>query len=305
MIRVSPLTQANNQVIAVTNMDDQDRRALKVNYHLTDKFLAYVADPVERARVEYNEFTETWLIVYNLSLAVTGESHKVIQPISLVIHHNQLIVFVTDQTSFILDEVNSLTAADQTQGVWDAVFDLLYQVTTDYFDYIQQMGELRANIEEQLHHHSSSKQIFNLADLSKNQTYFLTAANGNLITISQLRLLIGQGTRLKLDQRTIAHLAEIEVEAKQVQEMLELNSDIVDKVSNTYNNLLNINLNNVMKVLTIYSVVLMIPPIIFGFYGMNTFLPFADKDWGWIFTIVITIIPSIYIIYRLKHNHFI
>ncbi|MFD1466236.1 magnesium transporter CorA family protein [Lapidilactobacillus mulanensis] len=304
MIRVNPYTQANNQVIEVTSMDDQDRQDLKANYHLTDKFLAYAADPVERARVEYNEFTETWIIVYNVPLAVTGETHHVIQPVSLIIHHNQLIVFVTERTKFILKEVTSLTNQDQTQGVWDSVLDLLYQVTTDYFDYIQQMSEVRAHIEEHLHHHSSSKQIFALADLSKNQTYFLTGANGNLVAISQLRFQIDQGNRLKLDQQTSAHLAEIEIEARQAQEMLELNTDMVDKISNTYNNLLNNNLNNVMKILTIYSVVLMIPPIIFGFYGMNTYLPFAEQNWGWIFSIVITIIPSVFIIYKLKHDHF-
>ncbi|WP_270331420.1 magnesium transporter CorA family protein [Lapidilactobacillus dextrinicus] len=304
MIRISPYTHANNQIIAVTDMTAEDRQELKDNYHLNNEFLNYAVDPVERARVEYDELIETWLIVYNVPLSATGDAPRVIHPFSLMVRHNQLFVFVTTDTKFIIEDATMLTDRDQTQGVWDSVFSLLYQVTTDFFDYIQQMNEMRVHVEEHLRHDTSSKQIFQLADLSKNQTYFLTGANSNLVAISQLRLLIGRGDKLTLDRRSAERLQDIEVEAHQVQEMLELNVDILDKVSNTYNNLLNNNLNNVMKILTIYSVVLMIPPIIFGFYGMNTFLPLADKNWGWLFTILITIIPSIWIIFKLKRDRF-
>lgn len=304
MIRISPYTHANNQIIAVTEMNKADREELRTNYHLTDEFLTYASDPVERARVEYDELIETWLIVYNVPLSVTGSSPQIIQPCSLMVRHNQLFVFVTAATKFIIEDATVLTDSDQTQGVWDTVFNLLYKMTTGFFDYIQQMGEMRVHVEEHLRHNTTSKQIFQLADLSKNQIYFLTGANSNVVAISQLRLLIDRGDKMRLDKRSTERLQDIEVEARQVQEMLELNVDIVDKVSNTYNNLLNNNLNNVMKILTIYSVVLMIPPIIFGFYGMNTHLPVADKDWSWLFTIGLSVLPSIWIIFKLKHDHF-
>ncbi|WP_125608113.1 magnesium transporter CorA family protein [Lapidilactobacillus bayanensis] len=304
MIRISPYTHANNQIIAITDMNQADREELKTNYHLTDEFLNYAVDPVERARVEYDELIETWLIVYNVPLSATGSSSQVIKPFSLMVRRNQLFVFVTDATKFIIEDATVLTDQDQTQGVWDSVFNLLYQVTTEFFDYIQQMSEMRVHVEEHLRHDATSKQIFQLADLSKNQIYFLTGANSNVVALSQLHLLMTRGDKIKLDKRSTERLEDIEVEARQVQEMLELNVDIVDKVSNTYNNLLNNNLNNVMKILTVYSVVLMIPPIIFGFYGMNTFLPLADKNWGWIFTIIISVIPSVWVIFKLKHDHF-
>lgn len=304
MIRISPYTHANNQIIAITEMTPTDRATLKSDYHLTDEFLNYAADPVERARVEYDELIETWLVVYNVPLSITGTSPQVIKPFTIMVRHNQLFIFVTAETKFIIEDATTLTNQDETQGVWDSVFNLLYKVTIVFFDYVQQMGEMRVHIEEHLRNQTDSQQIFQLADLSKNQIYFLTGANSNLVAISQLHLLMTRGDKIKLDKRSTERLEDIEVEARQVQEMLELNVDIVDKVSNTYNNLLNNNLNNVMKILTIYSVVLMIPPIIFGFYGMNTFLPVADKNWSWIFTIVLSIIPSVWIIFKLKRDHF-
>ena len=88
MIRISPYTHANNQIIAVTDMTAEDRQELKDNYHLNNEFLNYAVDPVERARVEYDELIETWLIVYNVPLSATGDVPRVIHPFSLMVRHN-------------------------------------------------------------------------------------------------------------------------------------------------------------------------------------------------------------------------
>lgn len=85
--------------------------------------------------------------------------------------------------------------------------------------------------------------------------------------------------------------------------MVQLYSSITDKLTNNYNNLINNNLNNVMKFLTIYSIVLTVPTIITGFYGMNVKLPFADSPMAWIITIVITIFFSLMVWQLLKKNN--
>ncbi|WP_125766431.1 magnesium transporter CorA family protein [Lapidilactobacillus wuchangensis] len=305
MLRVGPVTKANNQIIAVVDETAADRQQLMQKYHLTAEFLRYATDPLERARVEYNPFTSTWLIVYNVPVDANETDKRVIKPISFILKGNQLFVFVTAQTSHILSAVDAVNQADETRGMWDSLLAILYDISTTYFDYIQKMTESRLKIEEHLHQRSSSQHIFELADLSTALTYFLTGANGNLVAIGQLRLIAKRGENVNLSPQNIAQLEDIEVEAHQAQEMLELNSDIVDKLSNTFNNLLNNNLNQVMKLLTIYSVVLMIPPIIFGFYGMNMWLPLADKQWSWVFSVIISAAPIVWVMYRLKRDHFI
>ncbi|MFC6314983.1 magnesium transporter CorA family protein [Lapidilactobacillus achengensis] len=307
MLRVGRKTKADNQIISVIAMTPQDRTELMDNYHLTGEFLRYATDPLERARVEFNSFTQNWLIVYNVPVAATEADRRVIHPVSFIIKDNLLFVFVTEQTKYVLSMTTDLNVGDQTKGVWDSIFSLLFEITTTYFDHIQRLTQVRAQIETHLRQRqrNNSKHIFELANLSTDLTYYLTGANGNLVAISQLSLAARRAANLQLSSISQSQLEDVEVEARQAQEMLELNSDIVDKLSNTYNNLLNNNLNQVMKLLTIYSVVLMIPPIIFGFYGMNMTLPLADKEWGWLFSILISIIPIGWVIYRLHRDHFI
>ena len=73
--------------------------------------------------------------------------------------------------------------------------------------------------------------------------------------------------------------------------MAQMTSDVVSRVSSAYSNVLDSNLNQTMKFLTVYSIILAIPPIVSGFYGENVkSLPFAQNDWAWQITVIITLI---------------
>ncbi|MBQ6287222.1 MAG: magnesium and cobalt transport protein CorA [Bacteroidales bacterium] len=45
--------------------------------------------------------------------------------------------------------------------------------------------------------------------------------------------------------------------------------------------LINLDQNNIMKIFTLVSVLLMPPTLVASFYGMNVPLPFMDKGWAW------------------------
>jgi Mg2+ and Co2+ transporter CorA len=71
--------------------------------------------------------------------------------------------------------------------------------------------------------------------------------------------------------------------------MAELSSHTLDHLSQTYDSILNNNLNDVMKFMTVWSLLLTVPTIVTGFYGMNVPLPAQHSPWGWIITIGITL----------------
>ena len=45
--------------------------------------------------------------------------------------------------------------------------------------------------------------------------------------------------------------------------------------------LINLDQNNIMKIFTLVSVLLMPPTLVASFYGMNVPLPFMEKGWAW------------------------
>ena len=78
---------------------------------------------------------------------------------------------------------------------------------------------------------------------------------------------------------------------------------MVERLSNTYNNILNNSLNDTMRFLTVWSLILAVPPIISGFYGMNMHLPLAVGTWAWVGTLVMTavlIFAVVWLVYKRK-----
>ena len=65
---------------------------------------------------------------------------------------------------------------------------------------------------------------------------------------------------------------------------------IRDSLQETVVGLINLDQNNIMKIFTLVSVLLMPPTLVASFYGMNVPLPFMDSGWAWIAIIVFMVL---------------
>ena len=66
--------------------------------------------------------------------------------------------------------------------------------------------------------------------------------------------------------------------------------------------LINLDQNNIMKIFTLVSVLLMPPTLVASFYGMNVPLPFMDSGWAWIAIIVFMVLTVgvVFFLFRKK-----
>ena len=95
-------------------------------------------------------------------------------------------------------------------------------------------------------------------------------------------------------------LHDLLVENKQAEIMIEKSTMLIDKLSDLFTNLVNYNLNTIMKVLTSITIVMTIPTIIGGLWGMNVDLPFADQKYAFVYLMLFVIIISVVIIRILR-----
>lgn len=72
------------------------------------------------------------------------------------------------------------------------------------------------------------------------------------------------------------HLTFI-IELEQGMDMAEISNRIINEITDSYYSLISNDTNSIMKILTIVSVILTIPTIVFSFYGMNVPLPFTQN----------------------------
>lgn len=70
-------------------------------------------------------------------------------------------------------------------------------------------------------------------------------------------------------------------------------SQYLDYLENMINNMISYQLNMIMKTLTEISIVLTIPAIIFGFWGINGDGPFEKSSYGVFAVLIISVILSL------------
>ena len=137
-------------------------------------------------------------------------------------------------------------------------------------------------------------------DLETTLVYFLTSLKSNNDMLQSLKRFVP----VKFSAAQLERLDDIIVEAQQGLEMANIASDIIGRVSNAYSNILDNSLNNTMWVLTIFSIVLTMPNIVFGFFGQNVDLPFMKNPFGWEITVFIAVALCALTIWLLRRNSF-
>ena len=139
-----------------------------------------------------------------------------------------------------------------------------------------------------------------MSDLEIGSVYLVSATKQNAIVLEQLK---NQALFKELEFAEEEKLENSLIEAKQLVEMTSINLQILQQLSGTYNNVLNNNLNDTMKLLTIISILLTIPNIVTGFFGMNITVPLTDLAHGW--GIVLGIIVIVIVIVSVVLSRFI
>ncbi len=82
---------------------------------------------------------------------------------------------------------------------------------------------------------------------------------------------------LKMDEENETLFEDIITESKQAIEMANVYSDILSGMMDAFASIISNNLNIVMKILTLITIILTIPVLFSSLYGMNVKLPLQDN----------------------------
>jgi magnesium transporter len=84
--------------------------------------------------------------------------------------------------------------------------------------------------------------------------------------------------------------------------MLEDHRDVVEGLSDTADTLLSHRINEVIKILTIISVVMLPLTLLAGIYGMNVMLPLAHSPWAFPFVLALMVLITTGMLFYFKRR---
>lgn len=260
-------------------------------YEIDSEMLEYALDEHERAHIEYDRRKETLIVIYNVIKQSLSSSQYETIPMTFIVRRNQIITITNHHNEYIVQAMKEELEERPDISLFTFLFSSLFMITEYYFPKIEKLKKEQGLLSQMLRQKTTKKNLFALSDLEIGSVYLVSATKQNAIVLEQLKT---QSVFKVLDDVEKEELEDSLIEAKQLVEMTSINLQILQQLSGTYNNVLNNNLNDTMKLLTVISILLTVPDIVTGFFGMNVQIPFTEYSHGW--GIALGIIIAIWIL---------
>ena len=269
------------RVVDVSNIADVE--TLETKFDLTEEMAEYVLDSNERARVEYDG--KNLLVVIHVPAFTQNNGHYETRSIKFFVNSESIFMFVTYDTNYIVPKIEKYIQAEEASSPMMLLFLSLFVISDSFLPILDKLNEERLHLNRRLRMNTNNQGIWDLSDLEVGLIYLGAATKQNVVAIRQMRI---TSAIKKCTEAEKEELEDAYIEAKQASEMADMAASIVEQMSGMYNNLINIKLNETMRIMTIWSLLMTIPTVISGFFGMNVDLPLAKVEGGWIIISVIT-----------------
>ena len=156
------------------------------------------------------------------------------------------------------------------------LLQMLLRVAQRYLVCLRSINRQIREYERSLRKNMRNTELMKMLGLEKSLVYFSTSLKGLESTATR----IGNGRMLDLYEEDHELLDDVKIEIRQAMEMCTIYTNILNGITDTFGSIISNNLNVTMRTLTIITLVLAIPTIVFSFYGMNVEgLPLIEWFW--------------------------
>lgn len=170
------------------------------------------------------------------------------------------------------------------------VLQLLHRNATMYLQYLRTINRKCEEVERKLYIATKNSELIELLELEKSLLYFTTSLRSNEIVLEKMFKM----ETIKRYPEDAELLEDVIIENKQAMEMSRLYSGVLNGTTDAYASIISNNLNIVMKFLAVVTLVMNIPTIVGGFWGMNVpGVPYANDPNGFWKMITITVLLTV------------
>ncbi|NLT09134.1 MAG: magnesium transporter CorA family protein [Ruminococcus sp.] len=253
--------------ISVVDPTPQEVMDLIQTYGLDSGFVKSSLDEEESSRIERED--DQTLVIIDTPVSTVDEDQTrnfYTQPMGIIVNKDYVFTISLKETQILTEamhgNIRNLRPAFKTRFV----LQLLLRIAALFLTHLKQIDKISSAAEQQLHDAMKNELLMQLLALEKSLVYFSTSLKANEATIEK----IFRGRVIKLYDEDQDLLEDVLIEMKQAIEMASIYTGILSSMMDGFSSIISNNLNIVMWRLTIMTVILEIPNIMFAFYGINT-----------------------------------
>lgn len=271
--------------VHLVNPSKEELQRIQEELEIEPDYLMAALDEEERARTE-REDGQT-LIVVDTPIWDNKSNMYTTIPLGIIVLKNIFVTICLKEDTIIHDFINEKVKRFYTQYKTRFVLQILFKNSVRFLHCLKVIDKISNRIEHELHASMRNKELIDMLTLEKSLVFFSTSLKSNEMVLEKL-LKYEYITTYSEDEDL---LEDVIVENKQAIEMCNIYSSILSGTMDAFASVISNNLNIVMKVLTSITIVMAIPNIVFGFFGMNVALPIAaNHPWGYALVLLFTLL---------------
>ena len=263
--------------------------------------LMAATDPEERARVQVEDNYS--LVIFDVPITDVRNDVETFDTIPLgVILANGCVVTVCSAEAPVLGQLTSggIRGLDTTRPI-NFLYQILFQNALMYQRALFSIDRRRMAFEEKIGSPTSEEDLVGMHELESTLVYFQTSLRGNANMLRR----VDRSVRIRGSEEDEELLDDAIIENQQAIEMATIYRDIIDGTRELFSQVMESRLNHVMQRLTSITLILSIPTVIGGLYGMNVdldYMPLALKAHGFAIICFVCIVICAILTWVLWHK---
>ena len=255
--------------VNVANPDHEDFEKLQSEYKIDEDTITDILDPDEQPRFEVEDDYKVIIVrfpIVNREIETTWHT----EPLSIIYSRDNVIT-VCRKRCDLLDKIKK----DEKATREEFILNIIYYIAESYLRSLKELNKRVMRAKNALSQRIRKPELLSLLDVENSYTLYMAGIKGNISVIDKLDKLRGF---VKTDETE--ELAEdARIELTQATEVVTSYSKMLKAIKETFESVINMDSNRYINRLTLWNIILIVPTIVVGYYGMNMKLPWAENDW--------------------------
>lgn len=243
------------------NPDNDENELISVTHDIDKHTVESALDPDEISRLEFfeNEIHIIWkrpknyMSSDNLLFGVSS--------IGLFLLKDKLVVVLPE-------DITLFDSKQQCGTLMDIIINFLYNSIRHYLDHIKAMKIISREIQVKLNTSMENEYLIQMFNLSESLIYYMNAITSNLIVLVKLR---NHFEKAGNDPDRLEKMEDITIENNQCLKEAEIYSSVLSGLMDARGNIINNNMNVLIKNLTMINIIFLPLNLLAGIGGMSEY----------------------------------
>lgn len=221
-----------------------------------------------------------------------GHLDNLMTSVVFLLFKNKLIIFTNQKLNSISELLSNMVLRDINNFTEEVLLKVMQK---DFYAMLNDLRGIKEKIDD--------------LDAKISTSGPLRPTFGDLLTLQKYMIALSSTYKanhkaLDFIKKNFTTIDDIDFSTKKIIDELYDTSDTMDRIilgygqyldnlENMIDNMISYQLNMIMKTLTEISIILTIPAIIFGFWGINVHVPFEKSSYGVFSVLIISVILSL------------